>query len=247
VRENRAPRRDAAANREALLDAARVLLNREPNASLEAIAAEAGLTRRTIYGHFPNRDALLDALAQRGSERVVAAMDGIDETDPIRRLALIAVRAWDEIAGVRAMAITTVRGPRAEIVDAALSPLRVRIAAALEEGAAAGRLRDDIPAALLARLVEDAALSVFAASVREGLSDAESRRLAASLALTAAGLGWRDAAALIDGDPELVAAPDRVDPLWPATQAIDVVSAEEAAELSTAELDAADLDAEASR
>ncbi|WP_255447522.1 TetR/AcrR family transcriptional regulator [Schumannella sp. 10F1B-5-1] len=232
MRENRAPRRDAAANREALLDAARVLLNREPGASLEAIAAEAGLTRRTVYGHFPNRDALLDALAQRGSERVVAAIASVDEADPVRRLALIAVRAWDEIAGVRVMAVTTVRGPRAEIVDAALTPLRRRIAEALDEGAAAGRLRDDIPAPLLARLVEDAALAVFAASVRDGLSDAESRRLVVSLSLTTAGLGWRDAAELIAADPDLVAAPARVDPLWPPTVAIDVVADAAAADAS---------------
>lgn len=59
----RAPRRDAASNREALLDAARAILNRDPEASLDTIAAAAGLTRRAVYGHFPSRNTLLAELA----------------------------------------------------------------------------------------------------------------------------------------------------------------------------------------
>jgi AcrR family transcriptional regulator len=41
----RAPRRDATENREAILAAAKTVLNRDPKAPLEAIAIEAGLTR----------------------------------------------------------------------------------------------------------------------------------------------------------------------------------------------------------
>ena len=60
----RAPRSDAAKNRAALLDAARSELNRDPDASLDTIAAAAGLSRRAVYGHFPSRDALIAELAQ---------------------------------------------------------------------------------------------------------------------------------------------------------------------------------------
>ena len=58
----RAPRSDAAKNRTALLDAARVELNRDPDASLDTIAAAARLSRRSVYGHFPSRDALIAEL-----------------------------------------------------------------------------------------------------------------------------------------------------------------------------------------
>jgi AcrR family transcriptional regulator len=63
----RAPRKDAAENREAILRAAALLLNDDPDASLEAIAAAAGLSRRALYGHFATRDDLLRELVVLGA------------------------------------------------------------------------------------------------------------------------------------------------------------------------------------
>ncbi len=61
------PRRShARSNRVRLLAAAREELGRDPDASLDEIARAAGVVRRTLYGHFPNREALIDALADRG-------------------------------------------------------------------------------------------------------------------------------------------------------------------------------------
>ncbi|MES2169657.1 MAG: helix-turn-helix domain-containing protein, partial [Actinomycetota bacterium] len=109
----RAPRRDATENRGALLDAARALLNRDPSASLEAIAAEAGLSRRSVYGHFANRDDLLSELVTLGSQRVAGTLDGVSHPDPVVRLALIGARLWREVESVRVMAVIAVRGPLA--------------------------------------------------------------------------------------------------------------------------------------
>ena len=63
-------RRDAVKNRAALLAAARVALNRDPESSLETIAAEAGLSRRAVYGHFPTRDDLLREVTAHGAARI---------------------------------------------------------------------------------------------------------------------------------------------------------------------------------
>ena len=52
-------RRDATANRAALLVAAQSVLARDPHASLDAIAQSAGLSRRALYGHFSDRESLL--------------------------------------------------------------------------------------------------------------------------------------------------------------------------------------------
>lgn len=65
------PRRvDAERNREALLDAAAVVLARDAGATLNAIAAEAGVSRATAYRHFADvgsvRDALLAEVQELG-------------------------------------------------------------------------------------------------------------------------------------------------------------------------------------
>lgn len=57
-----APRGDAQRNRRRILEAARRLFAESPAASVADVAAAAGLTRTTVYRHFPHRDDLLDAL-----------------------------------------------------------------------------------------------------------------------------------------------------------------------------------------
>lgn len=215
------PRRDAEENRESLLDAARVLLSRDAGASMEAIATFAGLSRRTAYGHFPTRDALLDALAERGTARVVAAVDGVEHPDAVVRLALIAAAVWDDLASIRAVTVMTLTGPRREIVERGLAPLRRRLSDAIGEGAADGVLRDDMPARLVARLVEDAVVAVFPLTLREELDADAGRLLVVRVALGAAGLGWREQAALVAEHPEIVATRHRSDPLWP-TEAVSI-------------------------
>ena len=57
----RRPRRDALENRAGIIAAAQSVLATDPNASLDAIAHAAGLSRRALYGHFSDREALLRA------------------------------------------------------------------------------------------------------------------------------------------------------------------------------------------
>jgi AcrR family transcriptional regulator len=83
------PRRaDAVANRRAVLDAALDVLTVSPDASLSDVAARAGVSRRTLYGHFSNREELLAELAREvgaaASERL-AAVPASD--DPLEALA----------------------------------------------------------------------------------------------------------------------------------------------------------------
>jgi AcrR family transcriptional regulator len=68
-------RADAQRSIEAILNAARALLGERPDASMEEIATAAGVTRQTVYAHFPSRDALIGALLQAVGAETVAAMD----------------------------------------------------------------------------------------------------------------------------------------------------------------------------
>jgi AcrR family transcriptional regulator len=199
----RAPRRDAADNREALLAAARVVFALDPEASLDAVAAEAGLSRRSVYGHFANRDDLQRELVTQGSQRITTALEPISHADPLVRLALIAAGLWREVASLRVMALFAVRGAHRQHTIARLAPLRARVLDAVGEAVASGQARADIPVDRLARLVEDAALAVLEESTRSELSAPEGHRLAMLNVLSALGLGWRDANAFIDSHDEL--------------------------------------------
>lgn len=74
----RSRRADASRNRDAILQAALRSLNANPNASIAQIAADAGISRITFYGHFSSREQLLDAVAVRAMERIDATLAEID-------------------------------------------------------------------------------------------------------------------------------------------------------------------------
>jgi AcrR family transcriptional regulator len=200
------PRRDALENRAALLAAARVVLNRDPDATLDLIAAEAGLSRRAVYGHFANRDELLRELVTGGAARVAGELAGVGHPDPLVRLALIAARMWAEVENIRVMALFAVRGPYQELIAHELRPVRALLRDAVQEGAAVGRIRADIPATTLAHLIEAAAIAVLDEANRRPLPTGAGRRYVMLSVLSTAGLSAVDASALVDATPELEAA-----------------------------------------
>jgi AcrR family transcriptional regulator len=70
----RAVRRDAVRNQQLVLDAARgVLSEHGTDATMELIASRAGVGVGTVYRHFPNKDALVDALVAAIYDRLIAA------------------------------------------------------------------------------------------------------------------------------------------------------------------------------
>ncbi len=65
-------RRDAVANRDRILDAARDALVADSAASLNAIAKAAAVGPGTLYRHFPSRDALVVAVYRKEIDDLVA-------------------------------------------------------------------------------------------------------------------------------------------------------------------------------
>jgi AcrR family transcriptional regulator len=204
VMTTRSVRRDATENRAALVEAARTVLQHDPDASIETIAGAAGLSRRAVYGHFPSRDDLVREVVTGGAARIAAAMpSSADLVDlaPASRLAVIAVTLWTEVSHVRSMARIAIRGPFAPSVAAVFEPLRAVVRDACALGIADGTMRDDTDAATLGRLVEGACLAVLDEATLSGTPDEDGRRMVVLSALGMAGIDWRTALLALPATP----------------------------------------------
>jgi AcrR family transcriptional regulator len=96
----RRQRSDARQSISAILQAATETLNADPGASVEDIARAAGVSRQTIYAHFPSREALLGAIIERATAEVTAAFDaaGLDDLPPAAALVRLLEAGWQAAA-----------------------------------------------------------------------------------------------------------------------------------------------------
>jgi AcrR family transcriptional regulator len=79
----RAPRADACRNRDRLLEvASEVFTTTGVEASLESIAKTAGVGIGTLYRHYPNRDALVEAVYRHNIDLLVDQAGELSETLP---------------------------------------------------------------------------------------------------------------------------------------------------------------------
>lgn len=198
----RSTRRDATANRAALLEAAQRLLATDAAASLDSIAREAGLTRRALYGHFADRDELLHEVIALGAVRFNEIAGSTDHPDPRVALARLAVRLWREASVVRASANIALDDAHLQHTVVALAPLRRRVRDLVAAGAASGAFRGDVSPELLAFLVEETARSTVRAL---GAADDQPASVVASVVLSIVGLSWREQAELLAAQPEITA------------------------------------------
>ncbi|WP_144875685.1 TetR/AcrR family transcriptional regulator [Microbacterium sp. 1.5R] len=199
----RAPRRDSVENRAGILDAARSALAHDPRASIDVIARSAGLSRRTLYGHFDDRDALIRELISTGAQRFnsIAESVAVADADPRIALARLAARLWREAAHVQVAAALALDEAHVEHTATALAPLRRTVAALVRRGQDDGSFRTDIAAPALARLIEEVARTVVA---RTDATSTGAANLAVRTLLSIAGLSWRDADELLGAHPDII-------------------------------------------
>lgn len=197
-----ARRKDATKNRGLLLAAAREALAEQPNPSLDAIAQAAGLTRRALYGHFPDRDALVNAVIEESTHTFALIGAHAVDDDPRLALAQLATGLWLASTTVRASVNIAANPQHHDAAAAAIGPLREKLAQLTRAGTSSGALRSDMTPERLALLIEEAAK----AALGDGrITAGETAEVAIKVVLSVAGLSWREQIELIEAHPGVLA------------------------------------------
>lgn len=140
-------RADARRNREAILGAARATLALEPEASMGAIAARAGVGRVTLYGHFCTRTELIDAVFETAigdAERILSGV-GIQGDDPHADLAALARATWHVVGQTKGLLVAAQECLTAERIRELHDLPLSRVQAVIRAGQRCGAFRADLP------------------------------------------------------------------------------------------------------
>ena len=154
----RRPRADAVRNRERVLEAAKFVFSAGgPDASLEAVARQAGVGTGTLYRHFPTRETLFEAVYRREVEQLCDLADELAaEPDPVKALhrwmrsnvGFIATKKG--MAAALALTVNT----SSDLTVHSADRLGKAVGGLLDRAVAAGVIRPDIgPSDLLRALV----------------------------------------------------------------------------------------------
>ena len=151
------PRADARRNAQRILDTTAELLAADPGASLEQVAARAGVSRATVYHHFPSRDRLLDALTARSVDEVTAAVQSArpDEGGATAAMQRVLRAAWQVVGRYRGLVLVNpARLERSEL-RARLEPALAPIRALIVRGQASGEFDPELPVDWLIGTITD--------------------------------------------------------------------------------------------
>ncbi|MEW2506643.1 TetR/AcrR family transcriptional regulator [Amycolatopsis sp. NPDC047767] len=142
-----AGRADARRNRDKILAAARGMLGADGGSlAMESLAREAGVGVGTLYRHFPNREALIEAIYAAELDDITTSAAELLEHHPPE----VALRLWmDRYAAFTATKRGMLDTLRGSFAAGRIAPhTRERVTAAfrtiLESGVRAGTLRADV-------------------------------------------------------------------------------------------------------
>jgi AcrR family transcriptional regulator len=177
-------------NRRRILDVALAELLRDPDASMDQIARAAGVVRRTVYGHFPSREALVGTLTDEAVAAVAAAhaagREGV--ADPAESLARSTLAVWEIADRYRLLVALAQRSVTMQGIRERLTPVREACAEILRRGLEQGVFASPLPPNALAYVHEQTLFALMEA-VNDGLLAAEEAGSSATVTmLTAAGV-----------------------------------------------------------
>jgi AcrR family transcriptional regulator len=151
----RAPRADACRNRDRLLEVASAAFARDGvEASLERIARDAGVGIGTLYRHFPNRDALMEAVYRHNLDQLIADADELSANKPpVEALEEFMQRFVGYVATKKglAMHLKTVLSADSDLFTSSQERMNTTITRLVKAAADSGGIRSDVDAGDLMR------------------------------------------------------------------------------------------------
>ena len=149
-------RADAQRNIAAILDAATECLSRDPAASTSEIAKAAGVGRVTLYGHFPSRAELVDAVFVHAIEGGEDTLGQVDLSgDPRDALARLIESSWHLVDRYRSLLLAAQDTlPPGRVQELHADPM-ARVERLLERGRKDGAFRTDLPTSWLVSVMHN--------------------------------------------------------------------------------------------
>ncbi|MDP4332206.1 TetR/AcrR family transcriptional regulator [Curtobacterium sp. A7_M15] len=121
--------------RNRILDVARELLGRRPDAGMGEVAQAAGVVRRTVYGHFPARSDLVRTLAERAGAEIGEILEhaDVDGSPADAAWARFVTDLWPLAHRYRVL-LALRRGQQGDEIHAVLGAVDRRVAELVQRG-----------------------------------------------------------------------------------------------------------------
>jgi TetR/AcrR family transcriptional regulator, mexCD-oprJ operon repressor len=154
-------------NEEAILEAGLRLLGRTGQISIVHVAAEAAVSRPTVYAHFPSRERLLEAVIARvlGRTEHIVAEARLDEGPPDEALERFVRGSWETLEAHLALARIVLSELPPEVRREHHEPVLGAMRRLVARGQANGTFRTDVPEEWLVAtynaLIHQAAIEVL--------------------------------------------------------------------------------------
>jgi AcrR family transcriptional regulator len=167
-----ARRADAERNIAAILEAGTRLLSSDPAASVADIAKAAGVGRVTLYGHFPSREALVDAVLDHAVSMADAVLEdeAIDTAPAPEAMARLLRSSWEILDRHRRLFVAADRVLATERIREHHDRPLLRVERLIERGRREGDFRTDLPLAWL--------VTTFFSIIHSAAQERETGRLA---------------------------------------------------------------------